>query len=384
MLNDDARVPSIDKSVHMSFRYLFSPYELGDLTLPNRVVMAPLTRSRAINPELAPTALAAEYYAQRASAGLIVSEGTPVSLQARGYAYTPGIYSEAHIAGWQQITAAVHQQGGRIFMQLWHCGRISHHTLRVDGSPPVGPSAIAAPTKTYGLDPATGAAVLLPCDPPRTLSTTEVTAIVADFAQAARNALAAGCDGVEIHGANGYLFDQFRCPFLNDRRDDYGGSLENRCRLLLETTAAVAQAVGPERVGVRLAPLGTANGMQIDPQPLETYGYLVSELDRLSVAYVHIYDQSSSWIHQPDDALLRHLRASFTRALILCGGFTTARAEAALQAGSGDLVAFGKLYISNPDLVERFRGDFELAPYDTRTFYTGGATGYVDYPPFTA
>lgn len=367
----------------MQFERLFSPYRLGPLTLPNRLVMAPLTRSRAVNPALAPTAMAAEYYGQRASAGLIISEGTPVSLQARGYAYTPGIYTEAQIAGWRRVTDEVHREGGRIFMQLWHCGRIGHHTLRADGSPPAGPSAIAAPTKTYGLNPA-GEAVLLPCDPPRALSTAGVKETIADFVQAARNAMTAGCDGVEIHGANGYLFDQFRCPFLNDRQDEYGGSLENRCRLLLETAAAVGQAVGPERVGVRLAPLGTANGMQPDPQPLDTYGYLAEALDRLGVAYLHIYDQSTTWIHQPDDPLLQRLRGRFSRALILCGGFTAERAEAALRAGSGDLIAFGKLYISNPDLAERFRGDYELAPYDTRTFYTGGAAGYVDYPPFTA
>lgn len=363
---------------------LFSPYSLGDLTLPHRVIMAPLTRSRAINPELAPTALAAEYYRQRASAGLIISEGTPVSAQARGYAYTPGIYSPAQVAGWRQVTDAVHRAGGRLFMQLWHCGRIGHCSLRPDGSPPVGPGTLAAPTKTYGCDAATGDAVLLPCDPPRELSTTEVQAIVADFTSAARNALAAGCDGVEIHGANGYLFDQFRCPFLNQRHDAYGGSLENRCRLLLETAAAVSAAVGATRVGVRLSPLGTANGMQADPTPFDTYGYLVQELDRLGIGYLHIYDQTTTWIHVPDDPLLRHLRTGFSRALILCGGFTAERAEAALKAGSGDLIAFGKWYISNPDLAERLRGGFELAPYDTRTFYTGGATGYVDYPPFAA
>ncbi len=368
----------------MPDRMLFSPHRLGALMLPNRLVMAPLTRSRALNPELAPTPLMAEYYRQRASAGLIISEGVPISPQARGYAFTPGSYSPKQVAGWCQVTDAVHRAGGRIFMQLWHCGRIGHHSLRADASPPVGPSAQAAPTQTYGYDAATDAAFLAPCDPPRALTTTEVQAIVGDFAQAARNALAAGFDGVEIHGANGYLLDQFRCPFLNDRTDAYGGSREKRCRLLLEVSAAVSAAVGATRVGVRLSPLGTANGMQPEPEPFETYGYLARELGRLNLGYLHLYDQTTSWIHVPADPLLRQLRASFPGTLILCGGFTAERAEAALQAGSGDLIAFGKLYISNPDLVERFRGGFELAPYDTRTFYTGGATGYVDYPPFGA
>ena len=368
----------------MSDRKLFSPYIVGSITLPNRVVMAPMTRSRASGTGFAPTAMMAEYYTQRASAGLIISEGTPVSMQARGYAFTPGIYSAEQIAGWQGVTAAVHRQGGRIFIQLWHCGRISHHSLREDASPPVGPSTLAAQTKTYGCDPQTGEATLLPCDPPRALSTDEVKAVVLDFAQAARNALAAGFDGVEIHGANGYLFDQFRCPFLNNRTDVYGGSLENRCRLLLETSAAVSGAVGPARVGVRLSPLGTANDMRSDPDPLNTYGYLARELDHLGIAYLHLNDQSAGWVHAATDPLLCHLRACFSRALILCGGFDGARAEAALQAGSGDLIAFGKPYISNPDLVERLRGGFELAPYDTKTFYTGGASGYLDYPPFTA
>lgn len=368
----------------MSDRKLFSTWPLGGLTLLNRIVMAPMTRSRATNPEAAPTPLMAEYYAQRASAGLIISEGAPVSAQARGYVYTPGIYSPAQIAGWRQVTEAVHREGGRIFIQLWHCGRISHCSLREDASPPVGPSAIIAHTKTFGSDPQTGQAALLPCDAPRALSTDEVKGVIADFVRAAREALEAGFDGVEIHGANGYLFDQFRCPFLNDRTDAYGGSLANRCRLLLETAAAISAAVGPERTGVRLSPLGQANDMLLDPEPLETYGYLARELAKLRIGYLHLNDQSSSWIHDPADPLLSHLRASFPQTLILCGGFTAEGAEAALQAGTGDLIAFGKPYISNPDLVERLQAGFELAPYDTKTFYKGGASGYVDYPPFTA
>jgi N-ethylmaleimide reductase len=368
----------------MSKRKLFSPYLLGSLTLPNRVVMAPMTRSRATGDELAPTAMMAEYYEQRASAGLIISEGTVVSAQGRGYAYTPGIYSAAQIAGWKLVTEAVHRQGGRIFVQLWHCGRIGHHSLRADGSPPVGPSTITAQSQTFGRNPQTGEATLMPCDAPRALSTEEVGALVTDFSRAAQNALSAGFDGVEIHGANGYLFDQFRCPFLNDRSDAYGGSLENRCRLLLEASAAVAEVFGPARVGVRLSPLGTANAMRLDPDPHNTYAYLMRELDRLKIGYVHLYDQSTTWIHEAGHPLPRYLRASFNRTLILCGGFNLERAEAALRTGSGDLLAFGKLYISNPDLVERFLRGYELAPYDTKTFYKGGASGYVDYPPFAA
>jgi N-ethylmaleimide reductase len=367
----------------MTRALLFSPHALGGIELRNRAVMAPMTRCRASNPDLAPDALHAEYYAQRASAGLILSEGTPVSPQGRGYAFTPGIYSPAQIAGWKQVTDAVHARGGRIFAQIWHVGRISHSSLRPDRAPPVGASAVRLDDEVFAFNDQ-GRPAPMPCDTPRMLATTEVRAIVGDFAQAARNARAAGFDGVEIHGANGYLFDQFRCPYLNQRTDEYGGSLQNRCRFLLEAAAAVAREIGGDRTGVRLSPLGLAHDMQRDPAPMTTYPYLARELDRIGVAYLHLYDQSATWIHDPHDALLGALRSAFPRTLMLCGGFDGDRAQAALAAGSGDLIAFGKPYISNPDLVERLRTGAPPAPWNASTFYGGTAAGYTDYPALAA
>ena len=276
---------------------LFSRYTVAGLTLPNRIVMAPMNRNRATDTDLAPTAMTAHYYAQRASAGLIVAEGTPVSPQARGCARTPGIYNQAQIDGWRRVTRAVHRGGGRIYLQLWHVGRVGHGALRADGSPPVGPSTARLEKDRVPILNDRNEPILAPCDPPRALETDEVQTVVVDFACAARNAIAAGFDGVEIHAANGYLFDQFRCPYLNDRTDDYGGRLENRWRLLLETVAAVADTIGGTRVGVRLSPLGTAHEMRPDPDPLSTFGYLARALDRLGIVYLHLYDQSESWIH---------------------------------------------------------------------------------------
>jgi len=367
----------------MTKRLLFSPHTLGGLALRNRAVMAPMTRCRASNPDLAPDALHAEYYTQRAAAGLILSEGTPVSPQGRGYAFTPGIYSPAQIAGWKRVTDAVHACGGHIFAQIWHVGRISHSSLRPDRAPPVGASAIRLDDQVFAFDDQ-GRPAAMPCDTPRVLATAEVRAIVGEFAQAARNAMTAGFDGVEIHGANGYLFDQFRCPYLNRRTDEFGGSLQNRCRFLLETAAAVAQEIGGDRVGVRLSPLGAAHEMQRDPAPMTTYPYLAQELDRIGVAFLHVYDQSATWVHNPHDPLLGALRAAFQHTLILCGGFDGDKAEAALAAGSGDLIAFGKPFISNPDLVERLRTGAPLATWDASTFYGGGAGGYTDYPALAA
>ena len=368
----------------MTERKLFSPFSLGSLTLPNRIAMAPMTRCRATNPAIAPTPMMVEYYGLRADAGLIISEGIPVSRQARGYAFTPGLYSAEQVAGWRAVTHEVHKQGGRIFAQLWHCGRISHGSLREDNSPPVGPSAITSRSKAMGLDRSTGQAGLMTCDPPRALTTVEVKAVIADFVQAAKNAIDAGFDGVEIHGANGYLLDQFRCPFLNDRTDEYGGSLENRCRLHLDIAKEVAAAIGADRVGMRISPFGQANDMKPDPDPLNTYGYLARQFDRLGLVYLHAYDQSATWIHEADSELLKLLRARYSRALMLCGGFDGAKAEAALAAGAGDLIAFGKPFISNPDLVERLRTGVELATWDSKTFYFGGVSGYLDYPTFAA
>lgn len=360
---------------------LLSPYRLDGMSLDNRIVMAPMTRARVPGPAFAPTATTAEYYAQRASAGLIVSEGIAISPQARGYCNTPGLYNFEQEAAWKHVTGAVHRQGGRIFAQLWHCGRVSHVSVHQDGAAPVGPGTIGAESRTLGCDPLTGKSVVVDCSPPRALTVEEVEQIGDEFARAAGRAMAADFDGVEIHAADGYLLDQFRCPFLNHRLDRYGGSQENRCRLLLESCSAVAAVIGAARVGVRLSPLGIANDMRFDPEPETTYGYIARELGRQGILYLHLNDQDGSWIHHARDPLLLGIRRRFPQTLILCGGFDGERAEAALRAGTGDLIAFGRLYVSNPDLAERLGGGLALAPYDPKTFYRDGSSGYVDYPP---
>ncbi|MEY2632136.1 MAG: hypothetical protein RIR00_790 [Pseudomonadota bacterium] len=358
---------------------LFAPYLLGNLWLRNRVIMAPMTRCRATEPGEAPTALMAEYYAQRASAGLIISEGVPTSERARGYLYTPGIYSDAQVAGWQQVTAAVHEREGRIFAQLWHCGRISHPSLRADRALPVGPSSqISQNIFTFALNPE-GQPGNLPCGLPHRLTTEEAAAIPGEFATAAARARDAGFDGVEIHGANGYLFDQFRSGAVNNERDDaYGGCLENRCRLLLETVDAVVAVLGPDRVGVRLSPFGSFNDIPAHPDDLESYLYLANQLDRRGIAYIHLNDQAGEWVHDASSPVLKGIRSAFRRALILCGNFDLPKALHA--AGRGDLVAFGRPFIANPNLIARWQYQHPLLEPDPKTFYAGGATGYTDYP----
>jgi N-ethylmaleimide reductase len=364
----------------MTADQLLSPVEIFGLRLANRLVMAPMTRSRAPAPDCVPTALMAEYYAQRAGAGLILSEGTVVSPQGRGYAHTPGIYSPEQITGWRRVTEAVHAQGGHIFAQLWHCGRVANAANHEDGSPVAGPSALAAQSKVYVPDQDTGGIRGAACDTPHAMSSEEVRAVVEQFAQAARDAKEAGFDGVEVHGANGYLFDQFRCPLVNNRQDAYGGTLENRYRPLLETLAAVTAVLGPECVGVRISPFGQGNDMRPDPEPQLTYPYFAAACQRLGLAFIHVYDQSATWIHEPGNALLAALRASYSGKLILCGGFDAAKAETAVASGAADLVAFGKLFIANPDLPRRLARGAELAAWDVHSFYKGGAQGYTDYP----
>lgn len=360
---------------------LFDTFSNSSLSFANRVVMAPMTRCRSDHHEAIANELMAEYYRQRASAGLIISEGLPVSDRARGYINTPGIYTEAQAASWQKVTEKVHAAGGKIFAQLWHCGRIAHSALHADGSKPAGASAIAAQTKTFILGP-DGMPMFEKCEAPVALSTAEVRGVVQEFAKAARQAKAAGFDGVEIHGANGYLLDQFRCPYLNDRKDEYGGPLANRYRLLLETLDAVAAVFAPARIAVRQSPYGVANDMQPDPEPMTTYPYLASELDSRGIGFLHLYDQSERWIHEPGQPLLMAIRAAYRGALIACGGFKMDSAEALLTRGGADLIAFGKPFISNPDLPARMQRGAELAPWDQATFYAGGgAKGYTDYPP---
>jgi 2,4-dienoyl-CoA reductase-like NADH-dependent reductase (Old Yellow Enzyme family) len=359
---------------------LFAPYAVAGLQLANRIVMAPMTRCRADHADAVPNDLMVEYYRQRATAGLIVSEGVPVSDRARGYLNTPALWSGKQVAGWKKITSAVHAAGGLIFAQLWHCGRISHSALHADRSPPAGPSAKAAAGCQTWIMNAENQPTLADCETPAALSTAEVQQVVKDFGFAAGLAKLAGFDGIEIHGANGYLLDQFRCPALNDRTDEYGGTLENRYRLLLEVVDACAKIYAPERIVVRQSPYGTYNDMAVDPEPLVTYPWLAAELARRRIGFLHVFDQDGSWIHDAAHPLLPALRAAYQGALIACGGFDREKSEAILARGHADLVALGRPFISNPDLVARMRGNLPLARWDTASFYTGGEQGYTDYP----
>lgn len=349
---------------------LFEPLGAGDLVLPNRVIMAPLTRLRADLPGHIPNALMAEYYAQRASAGLIISEATPVSPWGVGYEGVPGAWTAEQTAGWKQVTRAVHERGGRIVLQLWHVGRISDPYF-LNGQLPVAPSAIQPKGHVTGFRPER------PYVTPRALERDEIPAIVEDFRRAAQNAEAAGFDGVEIHGANGYLLDQFLQDKTNRRDDDYGGAIENRARLLLEATDAAASVWGPGRVGVHLAPRGDAHDMG-DGDAAATFGYVTRALGERRIAFLCVRE------HLGEDSLGRQLKAAFGGVYIANEGFTQESAEQALKAGWADAVAFGKTFLANPDLPERFRTGAPLNAPNPATFYARGAEGYTDYPALEA
>lgn len=350
----------------MSTSRLFSPVALGDLALPNRIVMAPMTRSRAGDGRV-PTAMNALYYAQRASAGLIVSEGTQVSEQGIGYVRTPGIHTEAQVAGWRLVTDAVHAAGGRVFAQLWHVGRVSTASLQPGGGAPVAPSPVPLAGKTWterGQEDFT---------PPRALAVEEIRDVVDQFAHGARMAKAAGFDGVELHGANGYLIDQFLRDGTNRRTDAYGGSVAHRVRFLLEVVEAVAGVWGRDRVGVRFSPSGTFNGMA-DSDPDALFGHVARAVDG-KVVYVHLVDPVGG--ERPFAPLFRQ---AFSGTLVVNGGYDPAAAEAAVAEGRADLVAFGVPFLANPDLPRRFAEGAPLNAPDLGTFYTPGPKGYVDYP----
>jgi N-ethylmaleimide reductase len=365
---------------------LFDPVIAGSLHLPNRIVMAPLTRNRA--PGAVPTPLMAEYYTQRASAGLLITEATAISAQGQGYADVPGLYGADQLEGWKRVTDAVHARKGRIVVQLWHVGRVSHTALQPGGRKPVAPSAITAKTKTYLIQDGVGS--FAPTSEPRALEAAELPGIVQDFRNAARHAVTtAGFDGVEIHGANGYLLDQFLKTGSNHRSDDYGGSMENRARLLLEVVRAVAGEVGGGRTGLRISPVTPANDViDADPQPL--FEYLMRELAPLGLAYIHVIEGATGGPRVIEDrpfdyAKLRetYRAAGGQGAWMVNNGYDKAVAEQALRAGA-DLVAFGKPYIANPDLVERLHRGAPLNEPDKTTFYGGGVKGYTDYPPLAA
>ncbi|EKN6022251.1 N-ethylmaleimide reductase [Yersinia enterocolitica] len=358
---------------------LFSPLKVGALTLPNRVFMAPLTRLRSIEPGDIPTPLMAEYYRQRASAGLIITEATQISFQAKGYAGAPGLHTQEQLNAWKKITQAVHDEGGHIAVQLWHVGRISHHSLQPGQQAPVAPSAIAADTRTTVRDE-TGAWVRVPCSTPRALETEEIPGIITDFRQATANAREAGFDYIELHAAHGYLLHQFMSPASNQRTDQYGGSIENRTRLTLEVVDATAAEWGAERIGIRISPLGPFNGLDNGEDQEEAALYLIEELNKRHIAYLHISEPDWAGGKPYSDAFRDAVRARFKGVIIGAGAYTAEKAESLIEKGFIDAVAFGRSYISNPDLVERLQQNAPLNEPDGETFYGGGAKGYTDYP----
>lgn len=358
---------------------MFSPYSLGGMALPHRIVMAPMTRARTDQPGNIPNAMMAEYYAQRASAGLIISEATQISPQGQGYSFTPGIHSPEQIAGWRRVTDAVHAAGGRMVLQLWHVGRMSHASFHADGLP-VAPSALAPDASVWIVDPKTGEGGMVPCPMPRALETDEVPRIVQDFADAARNAIDAGFDGVEIHGANGYLIDQFLRRSSNHRADQYGGGAANRIRFAVEVAEAVAGEIGSARVGIRLSPHITQRNMG-DEEIIPTMLMLAAELSRIGLAYVHLAEADWDDAPQIPETFRRQLRAIYRGGIMVAGRYTLARAEEILAADLADLVAFGRPFIANPDLPRRLRESVPLAAFDGATLFGGTHRGYTDYLP---
>ena len=357
---------------------LYRPFTLGDLELPNRVLMAPLTRSRSKQPGDIPWDLNATYYAQRAGAGLIFSEATQVSPQGKGYAFTPGIHSDAQVDGWRKVTAAVHDAGGRIYLQLWHVGRISRPELQPDSGLPVAPSAIKPEGAQTFIDEKSGLVDVLE---PRALSADEIPGVVEQFRQGAMNAKRAGFDGVEIHGANGYLLDQFIRSKSNRRTDEYGGSIDNRLRFPLMVVDAVVDVWGVDRTGIRVSPTGTFNDMH-DDDPVATYGAFAKALNDRDVAFIEVVEdsfQGNSANGRPE-AVIQAIRENFKGAYIANGNYSAGEAQQRVDSGLCDLVTFGRLFISNPDLPERFREGAPLNDYDESTFYGGDEHGYTDYP----
>jgi len=352
---------------------LFSEAKLGNLTLQNHIVMAPMTRNRATE-DHAVTPIMATYYAQRAAAGLIVTEGIAPSPNGNGYARVPGLYTDEQIAGWKTVTDAVHAQGGKIVAQLMHSGRIGHPVNMHLGGEIVAPSAIAAKGQIY-----TDTDGMQDHPTPRALTTDEVKQAIEEFVQAAKNAIEAGFDGVEIHGANGYLIEQFLRSATNERTDEYGGSVENNARFALDVAEQTAQAIGKEKTGIRLSPYGVFNDMPYSSDDDETYHYIAEKLSG-HVVYVHLVDHEAMGSPAVDPAIVKAIRDKYTGTLILCGGYDAERAEADLASGKADLIAFGRPFIANPDLVERLKTGAELSDPDQSTFYTPGEKGYTDYP----
>lgn len=355
---------------------LFEKTSLGPLSLQNHFVMSPLTRCRAIGN--VPNELMAQYYAQRAGAGLIISEGTAPSPNGIGYARIPGIYSTEQVAGWKRVTDGVHAKGAQMFLQMMHCGRIAHPLNLPAGARIVAPSAVAAAGEMW-----TDAEGMKPNATPAAMSAADIKAAIAEFVLGAKNAIAAGFDGVELHAANGYLLEQFIRPTANRRSDNYGGAIENRARFVLEVADAVIAAIGKEKTGIRLSPFGVFNDMPDYPELAADYAYLAAQLNARGLVYIHLVDHSPMGAPAVPDTIKAVFRKTFKGALILSGGYDAARAEHDLAAGKCDLVAFGRPFLANPDLVARMKAGVALNAPDANTFYTGDAKGYTDYPAVT-
>ena len=370
----------------MSINKLFSPTRIGPYDLRNRIVLPPLTRSRSSQPGNIPNDLMATYYRQRASAGFMVTEGTQIEPRGQGYAWTPGIHSQEQIEGWKMVTEAVHAEGGVIFAQLWHVGRVSHTSLQPNGDAPVAPSALPARSVKVFIETGPGTGTLADPSEPRALSTAEVKELVQLYATAARNALEAGFDGVELHCANGYLVNQFISAHTNCRTDEYGGSLQNRLRFLREITHAVADVVGADRLGVRFAPLfASTDELRVylgllEDNPHETYIEAVKVLEEIGVAYLSLAE--ADWDEAPElPATFRNaVREVFSGRIIYAWRYTAERAAAAIEAGWADLIAFGRPFIANPDLPQRIANGWPLNPVDASSMYGGTEKGYIDYP----
>ena len=371
------------------FPALFTPLQLGPYTLRNRIVLPPLTRSRSTQPGNIANELMAEYYQQRSSAGFMVSEGTQIEPRGQGYAWTPGIHSTEQIAGWQKVTRAVHDAGGVIFAQLWHVGRVSHTALQPEGQAPVAPSAIPASQIKVFIETAPGSGMLSEPSMPRELTTAEVRELVQYYAQAARNALQAGFDGVELHCANGYLVNQFISAHSNQRSDEYGGSLDNRLRFLREITQAVAEVVGPQRLGVRFAPLFSSTDEErvylglVEDDPQATYLAAIRHLEELGIAYLSLAEADWEGAEELPESFRWAVRRAFSGRILYAGRYDAPRAAAAIEAGWADLIGFGRSFIANPDLPTRIANGWPLNALDSASMYGGTAQGYTDYPRYT-
>jgi N-ethylmaleimide reductase len=374
----------------MHHNSLFQPIKLGQHTLKNRIVLPPLTRQRSAQPGDVPTDLMSEYYGQRAGAGFMVGEGAQIEPRGQGYAWTPGIYSAEQVEGWRKVTDAVHAKGGVIFAQLWHVGRVSHNALQPGGEAPIAPSAIRAPQVKAFIETAPGVGELVEPSEPRALSVGEIKGLVGLYAEAARNAINAGFDGVEIHSANGYLVNQFISAHSNQRNDQYGGSLHNRLRFLREIVEAVVEVVGPDRLGVRFAPLFSGTDQDrvyiglVEEDPHLTYIEAIKVLEQAGIAYLSIAE--ADWDNAPDlpEAFRREVRQTFSGRILYAGRYTAERGARLVEAGLADLIAFGRPYIANPDLPQRISNGWPLNPVNPSNMYGGTDAGYTDYPVYTA